>query len=114
MICLLRLKDKKKVSKPKEILKKEFEMKDLRPATRILGMDITRDKENGILKLSLEGYVKQVPKTFGMKDNKPVVTPVGSQFKLKSLTPEKWEKQKHLMDTTPYASAVGSLMYAMI
>ena len=49
-----------------------------------------------------------------MEDSKPVVTPVGSQFKLKSLTLEEWERQKHLMDTTPYASAVGSLMYAMI
>ncbi|WZZ70731.1 hypothetical protein YC2023_082101 [Brassica napus] len=27
---------------------------------------------------------------------------------------KEWERQKHLMDTTPYASAVGSLMYAMI
>ena len=41
---LIAAKDKKKVSKLKDILKKEFEMKELGPATRILGMDITRDR----------------------------------------------------------------------
>ena len=61
---LIAVKDKKKVSKLKEILKKEFEMKDLGPATRILGMDITIDREKGILKLSQERYVKQVLKDF--------------------------------------------------
>ena len=49
-----------------------------------------------------------------MEESKPVITPVGAHFKLKSLTAEEWENHKHLMDTTPYASAVGSLMYAMI
>ena len=48
----------------KDNLSSEFEMKDLGPATRILGMDITIDREKGILKLSQERYVKQVLKDF--------------------------------------------------
>lgn len=84
---LIATKDKKKVSKL-SYSDKEFEMKHLGSATRILGMEIYRDKEKGILKLSEERYVKQILKTFGMEESKPVVTPVGSQFKLKILTPE--------------------------
>ena len=59
-------------------------MKNLGSAIRIFGMDITRDREKGILKLYQERCVKQVLKTFGMEDSKPVMTAVGSQFKLKS------------------------------
>lgn len=64
---LIAAKDKKKVPKLKEILKIWFEMKDLGPGTRILGMDIIRDRKKGVLKLSREKYVKQILKTFGME-----------------------------------------------
>lgn len=52
-------------------------------------------------------------KTFGKKFCKFVITPTNAQFKLQSLTDKEWLVESKVMDTVPYASAVGSLMYAM-
>lgn len=67
-------------------LNKEFEMKDLGKASRILGMDITRDREKGILILSQKSYIEKVLKTFGMIDAQPVSTPIATHFNLRSVT----------------------------
>ena len=39
-----------------------FEMKDLGEAKQILGMKITRDKQNHLLRLSQEDYIDKVLK----------------------------------------------------
>lgn len=49
---LVAAKDMKKINVLKKSLQAEFEMKDLGMATRILGMDIIRDRQKGTLKLS--------------------------------------------------------------
>ncbi|KAL1225437.1 Retrovirus-related Pol polyprotein from transposon TNT 1-94 [Cardamine amara subsp. amara] len=49
---LVAAKDSEQVKQLKKSLSEEFEMKDLGPATRILGMDIIRDRKKGTLKLS--------------------------------------------------------------
>ena len=82
---LVASKDLHGIQSLKKSLSQEFEMKDLGRASRILGMDIFRDREKGLLKLSQGKYLKQVLSTFNMTDCKPVTTPMGSQFKLKSL-----------------------------
>uniref|UniRef100_A0A1J3I7B7 Retrovirus-related Pol polyprotein from transposon TNT 1-94 n=2 Tax=Noccaea caerulescens TaxID=107243 RepID=A0A1J3I7B7_NOCCA len=98
----------------KESLSKKFEMKDLGKASRILGMDIIRDREKGTLKLSQENYIEKVLKAFGMTEAKPTITPLATHFRLKSLTKDERKEEAIHMEGTPYASAVGSLMYAMI
>ena len=111
---LVAAKDMSKIQKLKDSLKTEFEMKDLGKATRILGMDIMRDRKLGILKLSQEKYLRQVIRNFNMEGAKAVVTPTSSQFKLKKLTEKEQKAEAEYMDKIPYSSAVGSLMYAMI
>ena len=111
---LVAARDIGKINCLQKNLNKMFEMKDLGPASRILGMDIKRDRKNGVLKLSQERYIKQVLRTFNMEESKAVVTPSNSLFKLRSLRPEEIEAERDAMDTIPYASAVGSLMYAMV
>ena len=111
---LIAAKNKKNIQVLKKSLSTEFEMKDLGAASRILGMDIVRDREKGLLKLTQNRYIGQVLKTFGMEFCKPVITPTNSQFKLKSLTDKEWLIEMKVMDSVPYASAVGSLMYAMV
>ncbi|CAA7036547.1 unnamed protein product [Microthlaspi erraticum] len=69
----------------KDTLSQKFEMKDLGPASRILGMDIIRDRKKGILSLSQETYIEKVLKAFGMSDAKSTITPLATHFKLKSL-----------------------------
>ena len=74
----------------------------------ILGMRIIRDKANGTLKLSQSEYVKKVLSRFNMS------TPLGSHFKLSKEQSPKTEEEKNHMSKMPYASAIGSLMYAMV
>lgn len=53
-------KDVKEVQKLKDLLSSEFEMKDLGPARRILGMDIHRDRQRGVFTLSQGSYLTKV------------------------------------------------------
>ncbi|WZY75400.1 hypothetical protein YC2023_021784 [Brassica napus] len=77
-------------------------------------MDIIRDRTKGTLVLSQENYLEKVLKSFGMSEAKEVTTPTSTQFKLKSLTKDQKEEEGRHMENIPYASAVGSLMYAMV
>ncbi|RVW78575.1 Retrovirus-related Pol polyprotein from transposon TNT 1-94 [Vitis vinifera] len=95
-------------------LSKQFAMKDLGAAKQILGMRIIRDKANGTLKLSQSEYVKKVLSRFNMNEAKPVSTPLGSHFKLSKEQSPKTEEERDHMSKVPYASAIGSLMYAMV
>ena len=66
----------------KNARKSKFEMKDLRPAKRILKIDIFRDRKRGTLSLSQTDYVQKVLKTFEMLESKSVSTPIPSHYKL--------------------------------
>lgn len=111
---LVAAKDLKEVEKVKKTLSKEFEMKDLGPARRILGMDIIRDRNKGTLILSQESYIEKVLRNFGMSDSKPVQTPIGCHFKLSITKEEDKAETESEMRNIPYSSAVRSLMYAMV
>ena len=98
----------------KRKLSKQFEMKDLGGAKKILGMRITRDRAKGILKLSQAEHVRKVLSRFNMDKAKPISTPLGSHFKLcKDWSPKTYLEFEH-MSKVPYASAIGSLMYVMV
>ncbi|RVW30557.1 Retrovirus-related Pol polyprotein from transposon TNT 1-94 [Vitis vinifera] len=98
----------------KKQLSKQFAMKDLGAAKQILGMRIIRDKANGTLKLSQSESMKKVLSRFNMNEAKPVSTPLGSHFKLSKEQSPKTEEERNNMSKVPYASAIGSLMYAMV
>lgn len=98
----------------KVFLSKHFEMKDLGEASFVLGIQIHRDRSRGILGLSQKSYIEKVLKRFGMQNSKPIDTPVakGDKFSLKQCPKGELEIQE--MQKIPYASAVGSLMYAQV
>ncbi|KAJ0726248.1 putative RNA-directed DNA polymerase [Helianthus annuus] len=108
--------DMKEISRLKKQMSKEFEMKDLGPAKQILGMSITRSKKDGSVTLSQEKYIGKVLERFGMNSEKtkPRNTPLGSHLKLTKEQCPRTEEEKADMARVPYASAVGSLMYAMV
>ena len=99
-------------------LKKElasaFDMKDLGEARRLLGMGIRRDRQKKKLWLSQGDYVKKVLERFSMHLAKTVKVPIPCHFKLSKEQCAVAEEEKSHMDGVPYASAVGSLMYAMV
>ena len=49
-----------------------------------------------------------------MNEAKPVSTPLGSHFKLSKEQLPKREEEMDYMSKVPYASTIGSLMYAMV
>ncbi|WVY93468.1 hypothetical protein V8G54_032556 [Vigna mungo] len=95
-------------------LSKEFDMKDLGPAKKILGMQITRDKQKGVLQLSQAQYINHVLQRFNMEKAKPVSTPLASHFRLSKDQSPQTKEEEEIMAKIPYASAIGSLMYAMV
>ena len=98
----------------KKQLSKQFAMKNLGATKQILGMRIIRDKANGTLKLSQSEYVKKVLSRFNMNEAKSVSTPLASHFKLSKEQSPKTEEERDHMSKVFYASAIGSLMYAMV
>ncbi|KAK7276201.1 hypothetical protein RIF29_17337 [Crotalaria pallida] len=98
----------------KRFLSKKFEMKDLGEASFVLGIQIHRDRSRGILGLSQKSYIETILKRFGMKDCKPGDTPIakGDKFSLNQCPKNDFEMKE--MEKIPYASAVGSLMYAQV
>ncbi|RDX81316.1 hypothetical protein CR513_38037, partial [Mucuna pruriens] len=69
----------------KIFLTKNFEMKDLGEASFVLGIQILRDRSQGIIRLSQENYISKVLERFDMKDSKPRDTLIakGDKFSLK-------------------------------
>ncbi|KAL0453640.1 UNVERIFIED_CONTAM: Retrovirus-related Pol polyprotein from transposon TNT 1-94 [Sesamum latifolium] len=98
----------------KVLLSQEFDMKDLGAATKILGMEIHRDRGSRKLWLSQQGYVEKVLDRYGMSKAKPVSTPLANHFKLSSEQCPKMDREMEDMTKVPYTSAVGCLMYAMV
>ena len=96
----------------KRFLSKKFEMKDLSDASFVLGIQIHQDQSRGILGLSQKSYIEKILKRFSQHDCKPGDTPVakGEKFSLSQRPKNNFEIQE--MQQIPYASAIGSLMYA--
>ena len=98
----------------KRWLSQQFDMKDLGEVTYILGIRIFRDRKKRMLALSQGTYIDKIVEKFAMQDAKK-----GQQPSLAGLTlslddcPKTTEEKKY-MSRVPYASAVGSLMYAML
>ncbi|KAL5805411.1 hypothetical protein ACOSQ4_028144 [Xanthoceras sorbifolium] len=106
--------DMQEIMNLKRELSKQFAMKNLGAAKQILGMRIKRDTKSGTLLLSQAEYIKKVLSRFNMQDAKPVSTPLGVHFRLSKEQSPKTEEERTHMAKVPYASAIGSLMYAMV
>ncbi|KAJ4705817.1 Retrovirus-related Pol polyprotein from transposon TNT 1-94 [Melia azedarach] len=111
---LIAAENKSNVQKLKDLLSVEFEMKDLGAARKILGMEIYRDRSKKKLFLSQKGYIQKILSRFGMSTAKPIDTPSAANAHLSVAFAPKSVEEKEYMSRVPYASAVGSLMYAMV
>ena len=79
---LIVVKSMVEVNKLKSLLSKEFDMKDLGAAKKILGMEIHKDRASRRLWLSQYSYVKRVLERFNMDNAKPLSTPLVNHFRL--------------------------------
>ena len=96
---LLATNDKEFLYEVKQFLSKNFDMKDMGEAFYVIGIKIHRERSRDILVLFKETYINKVLERFNMKNCSPSVAPIFE-----------WEHMKNL----PYASTVGSLMYAQV
>jgi hypothetical protein len=111
---LIVAKSMKEITTLKAQSSSEFEMKDLGPPKKILGMEIKRDRKSSLLFLSQEKYIEKVLHRFNMQDAKFVTTPIASHFKLSDLQCPTSEDDIEYMSRVPHSSAVGSLIYTMV
>ena len=111
---LIAARDKLAIQKMKMLLSSEFDMKDLGPAKKILGMEIYRYQPRRKIFLSQKSYIEKILSKFGMSNAKPLSTPSDANFRLSTTLGPQSEAEKEYMSRVPYASAVGSLMYAMV
>ncbi|KAF3642324.1 Retrovirus-related Pol polyprotein from transposon TNT 1-94 [Capsicum annuum] len=98
----------------KKQLCKSFAMKDLGHAKQILGMGITRIKDERKLYLSQEKYIERVLERFNMKNAKVVNTPFAGHMKLSRKMCPTTKEEKESIAKVPHSSVVRSLMYAMV
>ena len=90
-------------------------MKDLGEVKKVLGMKITRDRRGGKVSLTQKGDLQKILQRFNIgKDTKSVSTPLAPHFKLSATMSPKTVEEHEYMTHVPYASAVGSLMNAMV
>ncbi|KAA0051463.1 gag/pol protein [Cucumis melo var. makuwa] len=98
----------------KQWLADQFQMKDLGEALFVLGILIFRDRKNKMLALSQASYIDKIVVKYSMQNSKRDLLPFRHGVTLSKeqcpKTPQKVEEMRYI----PYASVVGSLMYAML
>jgi hypothetical protein len=98
----------------KSSLRKSFSMKDLGEVAYILGTKIYRDRSKRLIGLSQVAYIDKILYQFNMQDSKKGFLPMSHDIALsKKQCPSKLDEQER-MRVIPYASTIGSIMYAMI
>ncbi|GJW81785.1 retrotransposon protein, putative, ty1-copia subclass [Tanacetum coccineum] len=106
--------NKAEIGSTKSLLKKEFDIKELGEAKKILGMEIVRDQSCKILRVSQSGYISKILNNFRIDNEKSVKMLLGGHFKfsLKDCPVKDCDVER--MSKVTYANAVGILMYLMV
>ena len=94
----------------KQALSERFHMSDLGPCQYYLGMTVTRDRNNRILRLGQRAYLEKILRDHKMTDCKAAPTLMETQH-LEDSPPDYQPTEDFRLQ---YQSAVGSLMYAML
>src|SRR3990170_2293721 len=89
-------------------------MEDLGEAAYILGIKIYRDRSRRLIGLSQSTYLDKVLKKFKMDQSKKGFLPVLQGVKLSPTQCPTTAEDREKMKVIPYASAIGSIMYAML
>lgn len=90
----------------KKLLSDNFKVKDLGKAKRCLGLNITNDCENGIVKIDQKHYIDELVSKFGLNESKSVTTPIEAGLKL--------DRADKCDVSIPYQCLIGSLMFLAV
>ncbi|GJT12406.1 retrotransposon protein, putative, ty1-copia subclass [Tanacetum coccineum] len=97
----------------KTYLGKCFAMKDLGKAAFILGIKIYRDRSKRLIRLSQSAYMDKILRRFKMDTSKRGYIPMQEILDLNKTQGASTPEEVKRMQNVPYASAVGSIMYAV-
>ncbi|VFQ84389.1 unnamed protein product [Cuscuta campestris] len=95
-------------------LSKSFSMKDLADASYALGIRIYRDRSRKLLGLSQSTYIDKVLTRFSMSESKRASLPMVQGTSLSKTQGASTPEEVKRIRNVPYASAIGSIMYAMV
>jgi hypothetical protein len=98
----------------KGFLSSHFDIKDLSEASYVSGIEIHRDRRNGVLELLQKSYIEKVLKNFNMHKCNPTLAPIVKDIKFGKFQCPRNQYETNEMKAIPYASAVRSLMYAQV
>lgn len=82
---LIACKKKIEIDSLKRLWSFAFDMKDLRRARKILGMEIIQKRSEGSILLSQEKYIRRAQESFDIIDCKSVQLPLAAYFRLYNL-----------------------------
>ncbi|GKC61313.1 hypothetical protein Tco_1088911 [Tanacetum coccineum] len=88
-------------------------MEDLGDAAYILGIKIYRDISKRLIGLSQDTYLDKILKIFKIENSKKRNLPLDHGIKISKDLCLKTNEELDRMSRVPYASAIGSIMYAM-
>ncbi|GJW06658.1 retrotransposon protein, putative, ty1-copia subclass [Tanacetum coccineum] len=97
----------------KSWLEKCFAIKDLGEAIYIPGIKFYRDRSRGLIGLSQNAYIDKILKQFKMDASKRGSLPMKPNVDLRKTQGPFTPAEVKRMKGVPYASAVGSIMYAV-
>ncbi|GJW09776.1 hypothetical protein Tco_1575603 [Tanacetum coccineum] len=97
----------------KDYLGKCFIMKDLGESAFILGIKIYRDRSKRLIGLSQSAYMDTILKRYRMDNSKHGHIPMQERLDLNKTQGASTPEEVKRMQNVPYASAVGSIMYAV-
>ncbi|KAA0064149.1 gag/pol protein [Cucumis melo var. makuwa] len=98
----------------KKWLATQFQMKDLGNAQYVLGIQIIRNRKNKTLAISQTSYINEMLLRYKMQNSKKGLLLYRYEIHLSKEQCPKTPQEAEDMSNIPYASAVGSLMYAML
>ncbi|GKE55041.1 retrovirus-related pol polyprotein from transposon TNT 1-94 [Tanacetum coccineum] len=98
----------------KRFLSKNFEMKNLKEASYVIGIEIYQDRSRRILGVSQRAYIDKFLKKYSMQNCSPTVAIIVKGDKFGSYQCPKNKLKPEEMRLKPYASVVGSLTYAEV
>ncbi|GJR99659.1 retrotransposon protein, putative, ty1-copia subclass [Tanacetum coccineum] len=97
----------------KDYLEKCFAMKDLGEAAFILGINIYRDRSKRLIGLGQNAYMDKILKRYKMNNSKRGHIPMQERLDLNKTQGASTLEEVKRMQNIPYASAVGSIIYAV-
>jgi hypothetical protein len=112
--CTIAATNIKLIQWVKKGVSEQVEITDMGEIHWLLGIEIRRDRSQGMICLSQRSYIDASLRVFGLEDAKPLSIPMDPSTRLTSDQSPKSTAEIARMAKVPYQEAVGKLMYTAL